>query len=144
MSDAAIQALVDTINALIAVMEEESEALALHGPVGPIAELAQAKARLAARMDQMIAALNREAPGWHTDMAKDDRASLASAYSDLHSACAVNSDILERQIDLSSEMLSAVGLEIERLTGHGSTTYGRGGKVRTAKGRPPMSINTRL
>jgi flagellar biosynthesis/type III secretory pathway chaperone len=144
MSDESISSLLDSINALIAVMEEESESLALNGPGESIAELAEAKGRLVSRMEGQIAKLNRENAAWHRDMESETRAELTAAYDDLHKASVVNSDILERQIDLSTEMLAAVGLEIERLTGRGATTYGRGGQVRIAKGRPPLSINTQL
>lgn len=144
MTDRDLDQLVDTICAMIAVMEEESETLALHGPVESIAELAQAKARLAARMEEQLARMNRHNPHWHKDIDDDARRKLGDTYSDLHSACAVNSEILERQIDLSTEMLCAVGKEIERLTGHNATTYGRGGKVRRGQGKPPLSVNTRM
>jgi flagellar biosynthesis/type III secretory pathway chaperone len=144
MSDESISALLDSINALIAVMEEESETLALYGPRTGIAELGAAKTRLVARMEGQLAKLNRDNPAWHRDMDSEIRDELTAAYNDMHNASVINSAILERQIDLSSEMLAAVGLEIERLTGRGATTYGSGGKVKTARGRPPLSINTQL
>lgn len=136
--------LLTSIHALIAVMEEESETLALLGPVAPVTELAQAKARLASRMDREVARLNRETPGWQDALHGDARRQLAVACNDLHAASVVNSEILERQIDLSSDMLAAIGLEMERLTGHGATTYGALGKVRKGKGRSPLSVNTQL
>jgi hypothetical protein len=145
---APIASILDTINALICIIEEESETLALTGYTqstqGNIAELALAKARLAGRLEHLTVQLQRENPYWMKTLPDEMRADMTAAYRDLHNASVVNADILERQIDLSSDMLAAVGHEIERLTGHGSTTYSARGKVRRSKSRPPLSINTRL
>lgn len=136
--------ILDTIHALIGVMEEESETLALQGPTEAIGPLADAKARLVARLDTQVATLTRAHGNWQDALPPDARGVLIAAYEDLHNAGVVNSDILERQIALSSEMLAAVGLEIERLTGRGAKTYGRCGGVREDKGKAPLSINTKL
>lgn len=140
--------IIDTINTLICIMEEESETIALPGarpdPQRDLAELALAKSRLAGRLEQLTNGLARENPYWMKQMDDVTRGQLTKAYTDLHTASVVNADVLERQIDLSTELLAAVGMEIERLTGHGSKTYGVKGDMRRAKGRPPLSINTRI
>lgn len=142
--NADLTTLVDTLHSLVAVMEEESELLSLHGPVEPSMELARAKIRLAARLDEVSARLYRRDADWLAALDPDMRAELAEAYQDMHTASVVNSDILERQIEISTQMLETVGREIERMTGHGSKTYGAGGKIRRGRKKPPLSINTRL
>ncbi|MBB6124320.1 flagellar protein FlgN [Sphingobium subterraneum] len=136
--------VMDTLYALIRVIEEESERLAVSGPVADIAELALAKARLAGRLDEIGARQARENPRWIEALPEGERGALMQAIEELNRAAVVNSDVLERQIDLSSELLGAVGKELERLTGRRARTYGRRGKVRQAHAQIPLSINTRL
>ncbi len=135
--------LIDTLYALIRIMEEESETLALSGPTSAIAELAQAKVRLAARMEQICARLHRHSATWMEDLQGEERAQFAEATEELHKAATVNSDILERQIALSTDMLSAVGLELERISGRSGTTYGRLGDIRRKQATLPLSVNQR-
>lgn len=137
----ALTSLLDTMIDLIRLMEEESELLALSGPRGNNEAIAQAKIRLANRMEAQCAALYRLDPGWMEALEGDDRRAFAETSEDLHRAATVNSAILERQIDLSAEMLSAVGRELERVTGRGGATYSRRGAVRRMKSSPPLSIN---
>lgn len=133
--------LLDTMIDLIRLMEEESELLALSGPRGTIEAIAQAKIRLADRMEAQCAALYRLDPGWMEALAADDRRTFAETSEDLNRAATVNSAILERQIGLSAEMLDAVGKELERVTGRGGTTYSRRGAMRRPRSSPPLSID---
>lgn len=135
--------LMDAMFALIRIMEEESEALALSGPTGDIAELAQAKLRLAARMDAACATLNRTNADWLDALEGQDRASFAEVSEELHKAATVNSAILERQIDLSTEMLQAVGRELENASGRRGSTYSRLGDLRRLRSAMPLSLNQR-
>lgn len=137
----ALAALIDTMIDLVRLMEQESEALALSGPRAATEALAQAKIRLASRMEAQCAALHRLDPCWMTALEGDDRRSFAEMSEELHLAATVNSAILERQIDLSSEMLAAVGKELERVTGRGGATYSRRGAVKRARSSPPVSVN---
>ena len=133
--------LLDTMIDLIRLMEEESELLALSGPRGNIEAIAQAKIRLANRMEAQSAALSRASPGWIEALEGDDRRALAETSEDLHRAATVNSAVLERQLELSAEMLSAVGKELERVTGRCGATYSRRGDVRCRRSSPPLSVN---
>lgn len=136
--------VMDTLYALIRVIEEESERLAVSGPVADIEELALAKARLAGRLDEIGARQARENPQWIEALPDMERMGLLRAIEELNRAAVVNSDVLERQIDLSSELLGAVGRELERLTGRRARTYGQRGDVKQAHAPVPLSINTRL
>jgi hypothetical protein len=129
---APLAALIDTMIDLVRLMEEESEALAVSGPRAATEAMAQAKIRLAARMEAQCTQLHRLDPRWIEALEGDDRRSLAAT---------VNSAILERQIDLSSEMLAAVGKELARVTGRQGATYSKRGKVRRARSSPPVSVN---
>jgi flagellar biosynthesis/type III secretory pathway chaperone len=73
--DDAVNDVIDTLLSLVRVMEEESERLALAGPGAPVTELAQAKARLAGRLDQLGARLEREDADWMRRVEGDQRES---------------------------------------------------------------------
>lgn len=135
--------LIGTMYALIDIMAQESEALAAAGRHTGLAELARAKLRLVAHMDQVTAKLGRGSDDWIEALEGGERDSFAKASEALFQAARTNSTVLERQIDLSSEMLHTVGLELERLTGRRSTTYSRLGDVRRAQTKMPLTINQR-
>jgi flagellar biosynthesis/type III secretory pathway chaperone len=139
-----LAALIDTMIDLIRLMEEESEALAISGPRAAADALAQAKIRHMSNMETQCAALYRLNPDWMTVLQGDDWRSFRETAEELHLAAIVNSEILERQIALSSEMLVAVGKELERVTGRGGSTYSRHGSVKRKASRPPVSINGRF
>lgn len=139
-----LAALIDTMIDLIRLMEEESEALAISGPRAATEALAQAKVRLASRMEAHCATLHRLNPDWMMALEGDDRLAFSETSEDLHRAATVNSAVLERQIELSTEMLSAVGKELERVTGRGGATYSWRGAVRRNRSRPAMSVNSRI
>ena len=138
-----VDPLIETIESIVAVMDEESAILSQHGPVPGIEELGAAKTRLAGRMELQVAQLFRAWPAWTSELVGEDRSRLSVAYDVLHRTSALNSAILERHIDLSTEMLAAVGKEIERQSGRGTTTYGRYGQVHSTATRAPLSVNTR-
>ena len=139
-----LAALIDTMIDLIRLMEEESELLALSGPRAATDALAQAKIRLASRMEAHCATLHRLNPDWMMALEGDDRLAFSETSEDLHRAATVNSAVIERQIDLSTEMLAAVGKELERVTGRGGATYSRRGAVRRSGSRPSVSVNSRI
>lgn len=144
MTPALFDDLIETLYALVRLMEEESERLAATGPEPGLAELAQAKIRLTDRLDLLCARLTEESgPGtdWMATLEDEERARLAEASAALREAATVNSAVLERQIDLSAELLREVGREMERLTGRRSTTYGRHGGLHSRDSRAPLSIN---
>lgn len=135
--------LTDTIYGLIALMEQESDLLALSGPTPDIAELAAAKLKMAARLEECSAQLARRTPDWFARLGEGERAQLAEAMAELNSAAIVNSDVLERQIALSSDLLQAVGKELERATGQRGSTYSRLGDIRRNGWTMPLSVNGR-
>lgn len=136
--------LIDTMIDLIRLMEEESELLAVSGPRAATDALAQAKIRLTSRMEAQCAALHRLNPDWLNALQGNDRLAFSETTEELHRAATVNSAILERQIDLSTEMLAAIGNELERITGRGGAVYSRRGAVKRGGSRPPVSVNSRI
>jgi hypothetical protein len=52
--------------------------------------------------------------------------------------------VLERQIDLSTEMMGAVAAEARRVTGSRSSIYGARGRVARSDAAAPISVNASL
>lgn len=140
-----ISQLVDAMVSLTALMEEESERLSRTPYIPELGEIANAKLRLAGRIDAEIARLKREHPeDWVESLDEDMRADLADASRALRDASIVNARILSRQIELSSEMMAAIASEAQRLTGSRSTTYSACGGIAGIDAPAPISVNARL
>jgi flagellar biosynthesis/type III secretory pathway chaperone len=136
--------LIDLMESLTQVMDEETLRLQSPGRMSGMAALAAAKIRLVALLETCIAARARVDAGWHLRLDDDTRARLLAANAALCSACEPNARVLERQIDLSTEMMAVVASEAKRLTGARSATYGARGVLSLADVPTPISVNTRL
>lgn len=143
-TDTLFGTLIDTIDSVVGVMEEESDNLALHGRCPGIAELAKAKSRLVDMLEGATAQLFRQSPDWIEALAADERAMLTTRVGLLRDAAAVNAEVLTRQIALTAEMMAAVGVEMQRLTGRRSEAYSAQGQVSLREVNAPLSINYRL
>lgn len=139
-----VDELVDLLVSLIQVMETESEKLALLGRCEGLAELAEAKRRLVNQIEGGVAALNRRYVNWQNDICDERRRQVADILSELNKAARVNVDVLERQIELSGDMLTAVTHEMQRLTGRRSEFYCPAGMISLREGNAPLSVNYRL
>jgi flagellar biosynthesis/type III secretory pathway chaperone len=142
--DTVFGTLIDTIDSLVGVMEEESDNLALHGRCPGISELANAKSRLVNLLEGGTAQLFRQAPDWMDTLPTDERDMLTTRVARLRDAAAVNAEVLSRQIALTAEMMAAVGVEMQRLTGRRSEAYSAKGQVSLREANAPLSINYRL
>ncbi|MHA6721108.1 flagellar protein FlgN [Sphingomonas sp. RS6] len=137
--------LIDAMVSLTALMEEESERLSRTPYLPQLGEIANAKLRLAGRIEAEVARLKREHPGeWLETVEGEERAALEEASRALRDASVVNARILSRQIELSAEMMAAIAAEAQRLTGSRSTTYSACGAIAGIDAPAPISINARL
>ena len=135
-------AMIDLMISLTDIMKEETSLLQGRERAAVLAELAAAKARLVGQLEEMLARRNRLESGWTEEMDEETRARLDDCLADLRTASAVNADILERQIELSTEMLSAIASEARRLAGNRTYTYGAGGDLARMELPTPISFNT--
>ncbi len=137
--------LLDAMLSLTALMEEESEKLALNPYLPELPEIAAAKLRLAGQIEAAFARLKREAPeDWAAELDPEARERLAEASRCLRDASRVNAQILARQIELSVDMMAAIAAEAQRVTGSRSSTYGACGGLSGMDAPAPISINARL
>jgi len=134
----------DTIVSLTAIMVEETQRLQSPGRDRDFTEMATAKIKLVADLETEAAKRARTGDDWLATLSDDAREKLTGAVRDLTIAAAENARVLERQIDLSTEMMAAVATEARRLTGSRSATYGARGRVARSHAAAPISVNASL
>jgi flagellar biosynthesis/type III secretory pathway chaperone len=136
--------LIEAMNSLTAIMEEESAKLARTPYLPELSEIANAKLRLTGRIEAEVARLKRENDNWLQDADEETRGKLADASRALRDASSVNARILERQIEISVDMMAAIAAEAQRATGSRSATYGATGGMGGMNAPAPISVNARL
>lgn len=139
-----IEELLDHMSSLTAIMEEESDRLVAPGRVPDLSAMAAAKTRLVGALEAKMAQLSRERPAWMEELEEADRRRLAAAVAVLRDASLVNADVLERQIELSTELMAAIAQEAQRLMGTRKASYGAHGGWLGVDLPAPISLNTRL
>ena len=136
--------MTDIIVSLTAIMEEETGRLLKPGRHADMAEMTAAKAQLVATLEARNAMLARERPDWMDQLAPDERLRLAGHVRDLSQASILNARVLQRQIELSTEMMAVVAAEAQRLTGTRGATYAGNGTLSRMDQATPISLNARL
>jgi len=134
--------LIDVISSLTLIMQEETTRLTSNAGGRDLAELASAKVRLVGMLETALAKLEREDARWADDMEELVRKRLVECLFALGEASAANSAVLERQIDLSVEMIGAIVSEAKRLAGRSTTIYGARGDLSLYDPAIPISINS--
>ena len=136
--------LIDCMRSLATIMEAETEQLRRTARADGLGEIAAAKTRLVGQMEAELARLGRETPNWLDLLQEDTRAALGDAVTLLTEASAANARILERQIDLSVELMNAISAEAQRANGKRQVSYGRTGGLARKELPAPISVNARL
>ena len=132
--------LIDVISSLTLIMQEETTRLTSGLGGRDLAELVSAKIRLVGMLEIALAKLEREETGWAEDVEDLVRERLVESLFALGEASAANAAVLERQIDLSVEMIGAIASEAKRLAGRSTTTYGARGHLSLFDPAIPISI----
>lgn len=134
--------MVDIMSSLTIIMNEETERLQGHERSPALGELAAAKVRLVGKLEEVLARQNRQNPGWTEALDGETREWLTGCLADLRDASTANAGILERQIELSTEMMAAIANEARRLAGNHAYTYGARGDLAAMDLATPISFNT--
>lgn len=129
------------MTSLSAVMREETARLEASERALDLAELAAAKARLVGVLEEKLARLGRQDAGWAAQMDDATRETFAQALGELRAASMVNAALLERQIELSGDLMSAISAEAKRLSGNRAYVYGASGTVARTDLTTPISLN---
>jgi hypothetical protein len=135
--------LIDVITSLTLIMTEETERLKARDRED-LTELATVKIRLTGVLEGDLARLNREQPGWADALEGDVREALSSSLIALGEASAANAAVLERQIDLSIELMAALAAEARRLSKKRAETYGSTGLLSPIDLATPISVNSQF
>ncbi len=133
--------LIDIITSLALIMNEETERLNARDH-GVLAELAAVKIRLTGVLEGELARLNRQQPGWPDMLDEHMREMMSSSLVALGEASASHASVLERQIDLSIEMMGAFAAEARRLVSKRAETYGSTGRLSPIDLAPPIAVNS--
>ena len=134
--------LVDIISSLTLIMNEETERLNARERGLDLAELAAVKIRLTGLLEGELARLNRTQPGWADTMDEAAKEALANGLVALGEASASNAAVLERQIDLSGELMAAFAAEARRISKSRAETYSASGLLAPIDPSSPISINS--
>lgn len=135
---------IDIVTSLTAIMEEETVRLLSPGRHRDFAEMAAAKIKLVAALEMKTAQHARMRGDWLATLSDEMRDTLTAAIKHLGAAAQVNARVLERQIDLSTEMMDAVATEARRLSGARSAIYGSSGILSRNDSASPISVNSSL
>jgi flagellar biosynthesis/type III secretory pathway chaperone len=137
-----IERLTDVLDSLLMLMDEETRHLQ-ESPFGAaLPELAATKVRLVGQLEQMTAAYGRSTVDWNRSLDEEQRARLEELLARLEPISAANAAALERQIDLSVEMIGAITTEAKRLAGRATSTYGAQGNLSRFDPTMPIAINS--
>lgn len=134
--------LVDIISSLTLIMSEETDRLNARERGRDLAELAAVKIRLTGLLEGELARLNRTQPGWADIMDEETKAALSNGLIALGEASAANAAVLERQIDLSVELMAAFEAEARRVSKSRAETYSANGILAPIDPATPISINS--
>lgn len=133
--------LIEIMTSLSSVMREETRALESGIRALDLAELASAKARLVGTLEERLARVTRQEPGWTAQLDAPLRETFAEALGELRAASMVNAALLERHIELSADLMGAISSEAKRLTGNRAYAYGASGTLARADLTTPISVN---
>ena len=137
----------ELVSSLAQLVDEETSLLGkpgLPGLPGKHGPLVAAKQRLLEALELQLAEKQRTEPHWQRDMDDEERQLLAAAAAALMKASARNRSALERQLQLSDDLISAVSAELQRRRGVHNLTYAQAGNLREPIQPSPVSINSRL
>lgn len=139
-----IEDLIDIIASLTQIMTEETSRLESKGRLGETQAMVEAKLRLVAALEVRSAQVARQGEEWLANIDPALRQALTAALAGLCAASHPNRRIIERQIDLLTEMMGVVAAEAQRQSGARSATYGSKGALHRTDIPAPISINTSL
>jgi flagellar biosynthesis/type III secretory pathway chaperone len=134
--------LIDVISSLTLIMQEETERLTNRKGGRDLAELATVKVRLVGMLETALARLEREQEHWADTIEEAVHERLLETLLALGEASAANAAVLERQIDLSVEMIGAISTEARRIAGRSTTTYGARGDISSFEAAVPIAVNS--
>jgi flagellar biosynthesis/type III secretory pathway chaperone len=137
-----IERLADVLHSLLTLMDEEIEHLQQNPFGAGLPELAATKVRLVGQLEQITAVYGRSTVDWNRSLDEEQRLRLEALLARLETTSAANAAALERQIDLSMEMIGAITTEAKRIAGRATSTYGAQGNLSRFDPTMPIAVNS--
>lgn len=134
--------LVEAMQSLAMLMEEENTALEQVGRLEHLQTLVAAKLRLVSNVEAMLARANREQPDWIEQLDEEERQEFRAMVESLMKIAQQNGTILQRQIDVSNDLIDAIATEARRLNGSRSMTYTARGGLARSDGVAPIAVDS--
>ena len=134
--------MIELMTSLTMVLTEESAQLRRQTTNGELRELASVKNRLVGMLQYELAQRERLDPDWAAQMEDEKRAALSRVVKTLAEASAANRAVLQRQLELTTDMIDALAQEARRTSGRRASTYQADGDLTPLDLAPPISINS--
>ncbi len=136
--------LVDLISSLTTVLAEETELLRRRADLVEIREMVLLKQRLVGLLELAIAQQIRAHGDWLSQEDQETRDNFVPLVAALNEAASENAAMLERQLEITTEMISALADEARRVVGRRASTYRAAGDMTPMDVAPPISFNTQF
>lgn len=134
--------LVEAMQSLAMLMDEENAALEQVGHLEHLQTLVAAKLRLVSNVEAMLVRAHREQPDWIAQLDEEERQEFRARVESLMNIAQQNATILQRQIDVSNDLINAIAVEARRLNGSRSTTYTAHGGLARSDGVAPIAVDS--
>jgi flagellar biosynthesis/type III secretory pathway chaperone len=134
--------MIELMTSLTMVLTEETDQLRRQTGNNELRELASVKNRLVGMLQYELAQRERLDPEWPLQIDDQSRDTLRGVVKTLAEASAANRAVLQRQLELTSEMIDALAQEARRTSGRRASTYQADGDLTPLDLAPPISINS--
>jgi flagellar biosynthesis/type III secretory pathway chaperone len=134
--------MIELMTSLTMVLTEESAQLRRQTTNGELRELASVKNRLVGMLQYELAQRERLDPDWAAQIDDEKREVLSRVVKTLAEASAANRAVLQRQLELTTDMIDALAQEARRTSGRRASTYQADGDLTPLDLAPPISINS--
>ncbi|KQN90173.1 hypothetical protein ASE95_15915 [Sphingomonas sp. Leaf231] len=136
--------MADLVASLTVVLKDEAELLRRRAGNNELRELVQLKLRLVGMLELAIAQHARDGGEWLTFEDDEMRRDFLELVEALNEAANANAAMLERQLEITTEMIAALAMEARRVVGRRASTYRVQGDMTPADIAPPISFNDRF
>lgn len=133
--------LIDLMASLTTVIEDEAAAIGHHANSTMLRDLVEIKQRLTGLLERELARLTRLDPHWVSALDGEDRAAAVAALDRLTAASDAGAVLVRRRLDMTGELIGALGDEARRVAGRRASTYDGDGDLTPPDAAPPISFS---
>lgn len=134
--------MIEVMTSLTAILEEETNLLRDHAGNSDLRQMAGMKNRLVGVLQRELATMERLDPNWASHLDDETYETVTHVLIALNEASAANRALLQRQLELTTEMIDALANEARKTSGRRASTYRPDGDLTPMDLSPPISINS--